>query len=55
VTTSLSSEVLGFSYLKPRRHITAITALDGPEAASLGEVLGRCTSAVRDATGAEQI
>jgi len=55
LTVSLSSEVLGFSYLEPRRHITAITALDGEEAASLGDVLGRCSSALRDATGAEQI
>jgi len=55
LTTSLSSEVLGFSYLEPRRHITAITALDGEEAATLGDVLGRCSAAVRDATGAEQI
>ena len=54
LTTSLSSEVLGFSYLEPRRHITAITGLDGEEAATLGDVLGRCTAAVCDATGAEQ-
>jgi diadenosine tetraphosphate (Ap4A) HIT family hydrolase len=55
LTTSLSSGVLGFSYLEPRRHITAITAIDGEEAATLGSVLGRCSAAIRDATGAEQI
>ena len=55
LTTSLSSEVLGFSYLEPRRHIIAITAIDGEEAATLGAVLGRCSAAIRDATGAEQI
>ncbi len=47
--------MLGFSYLEPRRHITAITAIDGEEAATLGTVLGRCSAAIRDATGAEQI
>ncbi|MFI5055652.1 MAG: HIT family protein [Actinomycetota bacterium] len=55
LTTSLSAEVGGFSYLEPRRHIVAITALDGAEARTLGEVLGRCTAALKDATGAEQV
>lgn len=55
LTPSLSSEVLGFSYLEPRRHITAITALDRDEAATLGDVLGRCTSATRNATGTAQV
>jgi diadenosine tetraphosphate (Ap4A) HIT family hydrolase len=55
LTTSLSSEVLGFSYLEPRRHITAITGLDGDEARTLGTVIGRCTAALRDSTGAEQV
>ncbi|HLB39717.1 MAG TPA: hypothetical protein VJM84_04620 [Actinomycetota bacterium] len=55
LTTSLSAEVLGFSYLEPRRHIVAITAVDGEEAQTMGDVLARCTAALRDATGAEQI
>jgi diadenosine tetraphosphate (Ap4A) HIT family hydrolase len=55
LTTSLSSEVLGFSYLEPRRHITAITGLGGDEARTLGTVIGRCTGALRDSTGAEQV
>ena len=55
LTTSLSAEVLGFSYLEPRRHIVAITELDGEEASTLGEVVARCTSALKDATGAEQV
>jgi len=52
---SLESEVLGFAYLEPHRHIPHITDLDGPEAASLGEVLARTTSALRMATGAELV
>ena len=55
LTTSLSAEVGGFSYLEPRRHIVAITAIDGEEARTLGDVLGRCTTALKDATGAEQV
>ena len=47
--------MLGFSYHEPRRHITAITAIDGEEAATRGAVVGRCSAAIRDATGAEQI
>ena len=37
LTTSLSAEVVGFSYLEPRRHIVAITAIDGDEARTLGD------------------
>jgi diadenosine tetraphosphate (Ap4A) HIT family hydrolase len=55
LTTSLSSEVLGFSYLEPRRHVVNITELNGEEARTLGVVLARCTRALRDATGAEQV
>src|SRR5512134_949593 len=36
LTVSLSSEVAGFAYLEPKRHIRYITELDGPEAASFG-------------------
>jgi diadenosine tetraphosphate (Ap4A) HIT family hydrolase len=43
--------VIAFSYLIPRRHIPYITDLDGPEAATLGPILARCTSALREATG----
>lgn len=46
---------LGFSYLEPKRHIPHITDLDGPEAASFGSVLARCTSALKAATGCELV
>ena len=45
----------GFSYLEPRRHIPYVTDLDGEEAATLGPVLARCTSALKAATGAELV
>ncbi len=55
LTTSLESEVLGFSYLEPKRHIPHITDLDGREARTLGPVLGRTTHALKDATGADLV
>lgn len=45
----------GFSYLEPKRHIPHVTALDGPEAATLGTVLARCSSALKAATGSELV
>lgn len=55
LTTSLSAEVFGFSYLEPKRHIPYITDLDGAEALSLGGVLAQVTSVLRDETGAELV
>ena len=55
LTTSLNAEVLGFSYLEPKRHITDISALGGDEARTLGVVLGRVTSALKALSGAEFI
>jgi diadenosine tetraphosphate (Ap4A) HIT family hydrolase len=55
LTMSLESEVSGFAYLEPHRHIPHITALDGPEAATLGAVLARTTSALQKAVGAELV
>jgi len=55
LTMSLESEVLGFAYLEPHRHIPHITDLDGPEAASLGAVLARVTSALQAQTNAELV
>ena len=46
---------LGFSYLEPKRHIAHITDLDGPEAATFGPVLARCTAALKAATDAELV
>lgn len=55
LTVSLSSEVAGFAYLEPKRHIRSITELDGPEAASLGPALARSTNALKDAAGADVV
>lgn len=55
LTMSLKSEVAGFGYLEPHRHIPHLTDLDGPEAASLGAVLARTTSALKAATNAELV
>lgn len=55
LSTATSSETPGFSYLEPKRHITDITRLDGPEAASFGPTLARVTAALRDMTGAERV
>jgi diadenosine tetraphosphate (Ap4A) HIT family hydrolase len=55
VTTSLESEVSGFSYLEPKRHIPHLTDLDGTEARTLGAVLGRTARALKRATGAHLV
>jgi diadenosine tetraphosphate (Ap4A) HIT family hydrolase len=47
--------VPGFAHLEPHRHIPFVTDLDGPEAATLGPVLARVTTALRTATGAEKV
>ena len=55
LTTSLESEVPGFSYLEPKRHIPHITDLDGREATTLGTVLGRVAGGLREATKADLV
>ena len=55
LTTARVSEVAGFSYLEPRRHIPSIVDLDGEEASTLGAVLARSSSAIREATGADLV
>ncbi len=55
LTTSIESEVPGFSYLEPLRHIPHVTDLDRAEAATFGTVLGRVTTALKEATGAELV
>jgi len=55
LTVNLESEVPGFAFLEPHRHIPHITDLDGPEAATFGAVLGRVTTALKEATGAELV
>lgn len=55
LTVSIESEVPGFAYLEPIRHISHITDLDGPEADSFGAVLARISNALKEATGAELV
>lgn len=55
LTMAIASETPGFSYLEPKRHITDITRLDGPEAATLGTTLARVTAALREVTGVERV
>lgn len=55
LTVSLDSEVPGFAYLEPKRHVPYITDLKEAEAASFGPVLARCTQSQREATGAEVV
>jgi diadenosine tetraphosphate (Ap4A) HIT family hydrolase len=55
LTVSVSSEVAGFAYLEPKRHIRYITELDGPEAATFGPAMARSTKALKEATGADVV
>lgn len=55
LTVALASEVLGFAYLEPKRHIRFITELDGAEAATFGAVMARCTQALKETTGSEVV
>ena len=53
LTVSLASEVPGFAYLEPKRHIAFITDLDGDEAVTFGAVLAASTRALKEVTGAQ--
>ncbi len=55
LTTCLEGEVLGLSYLEPKRHVPYVTDLDGEEARTFGGVLARTSRALREATGAEVV
>jgi diadenosine tetraphosphate (Ap4A) HIT family hydrolase len=55
LTMSLDAEVLGFSYLEPKRHIPHVTDLDGEEARTFGDVMARVTSALKQETAAEVV
>jgi diadenosine tetraphosphate (Ap4A) HIT family hydrolase len=55
LTMALRSEVLGFSYLEPRRHVAHVEDLDGDEAASFGRALAITTAALKDQTLAERV
>jgi diadenosine tetraphosphate (Ap4A) HIT family hydrolase len=55
LTTVMEGELLGFSYLEPKRHIPHLTDLDGEEARTLGPVLARVTRILQEATDAELV
>jgi diadenosine tetraphosphate (Ap4A) HIT family hydrolase len=55
VTTATSGEIVGFSYLEPKRHIPHITDLDGAEAGTFGQVLARTSNALRTATRSDLV
>lgn len=55
LTTVRVGEIAGYSYLSPHRHIPHITNLDGPEAATFGDVIARSTAAVQESAGADLV
>ena len=55
LTTAVDGEVVGFSYLEPKRHVRYIEELDGPEAATFGTVLARSCAAIKQACDAERV
>lgn len=52
---AIHSEVLGFSYLEPRRHIPHITDLDGKEAETLGRTIASASKALKKAASANLV
>lgn len=55
LTVSLSSEVLGFAYFEPKRHISGIHELDGVEASAFGPALAKCAKALKEATSTDVV
>jgi diadenosine tetraphosphate (Ap4A) HIT family hydrolase len=55
LTMAIDGEVVGFSYLEPKRHVPHITDLAGEEARTLGPVLGHVTRTLKEATGADLV
>lgn len=55
LTTALEGPAVGLSYLEPVRHVPYVTELAGIEAQTLGGVLARVTTALRDAAGAQVV
>jgi diadenosine tetraphosphate (Ap4A) HIT family hydrolase len=55
LTMSQESEVAGFAYLEPKRHIPHITDLDGEEALTFGTTIARVSAALKDETAAELV
>jgi diadenosine tetraphosphate (Ap4A) HIT family hydrolase len=55
LTMALRSEVLGFCYLEPVRHVSHIEDLEGVEAATFGPALARAAAALKHQTEAELV
>lgn len=55
LTVSLLSEIPGFSYLEPKRHIPSITDLNGEEAKTLGIILAKTTKILQSVTKAKLV
>lgn len=55
LTVANVSEIAGFSYLEPKRHISDITALSGEEAATFGRAIAKTSAAIKTATGADLV
>lgn len=55
LTTTIGGQILGFSFLEPKRHIPHVTDLDGEEARTFGDALATTTSALKEAAGAELV
>jgi diadenosine tetraphosphate (Ap4A) HIT family hydrolase len=55
LTTAHTTEVAGFSYLEPKRHIADITELDGDEAATLGPTIAMASTAIREGAGGDLV
>jgi diadenosine tetraphosphate (Ap4A) HIT family hydrolase len=55
LTVAKVSEVAGFSYLEPKRHIADITQLSGEEAATFGDTIAMTSAAIKKATGADLV
>ena len=55
LTMSLAAEVLGFCYLESKRHVTDIASLDEDESDTLGAVMAKVTSALKQVLDVQQV
>ncbi len=55
LTMSTFSDVKGFCYLEPIKHIEYITELEGKEADEFGKILAYASKAIKKATGAKLV
>jgi diadenosine tetraphosphate (Ap4A) HIT family hydrolase len=52
---SAESVYLGYLFVEPRRHVLELGALDADEAASVGRLVARASSALQTSEGAEHV